>query len=176
MALFTGVQHLCIQYNRPLIYHFWQMFVTRRTPSARPFFIFHVDRSITRIQYIHLLYCTWSFAVVHSLWRRVRNSMDSGEIDDTWWFRTPPFLMAMQGVTALLSRTFCAMAMGDSGTSTLLTRYESMRLRSLGQSERTTARNAIQHERWTYPCYRAVSKEHQRAVGLRLLPNIWKGW
>ena len=35
---------------------------------------------------------------------------------------------------------------------------ESMRLRSLRQSERTTARDPVQHKRWTYPCYMA---EHQ---------------
>ena len=48
------------------------------------------------------------------------------------------------------------LTMGDSGTSTVLTRYESMRLRSLHQSERTTARDPVQHKRWTYPCYRVV--------------------
>ena len=35
------------------------------------------------------------------------------------------------------------LTMGDSGTSTILTRYESMRLRSLHQSERTTARDPV---------------------------------
>ena len=44
--------------------------------------------------------------------------------------------------------------MGDSGTSTVLTRYESMRLRSLRQSERTAARNPVQHKIWTYLCCR----------------------
>ena len=39
------------------------------------------------------------------------------------------------------------LAMGDSGTSTELTQYESMRLRSLRQSERTTARDPVQHKR-----------------------------
>ena len=43
-----------------------------------------------------------------------------------------------------------------------LTRYESMRLRSLRQSERTTVRDPVQHKRWTYPCYRAVNTEHQQ--------------
>ena len=38
----------------------------------------------------------------------------------------------------------------------------SMRLRSLRQSERTTARDPVQHKRWTYPCYMAVNTEHQQ--------------
>ena len=35
---------------------------------------------------------------------------------------------------------------------TVLTRYESMILRSLRQSERTIARDPAQHNKWTYPC------------------------
>ena len=54
------------------------------------------------------------------------------------------------------------LAMGDSGTSTVLTRYDSMRLQSLSPSERTTARYPVQHKRWTYPCYRALNTEHQQ--------------
>ena len=59
------------------------------------------------------------------------------------------------------------LTMGDSGTSTVLIRYESMRLQSLCQSERTTARDPVQHKRWIYPHYRAVNKEHQL---------IWMCW
>ncbi|KAJ4450046.1 hypothetical protein ANN_01453 [Periplaneta americana] len=39
------------------------------------------------------------------------------------------------------------LAMADSGTSTVLTRYASMRLRSLRQSERTTVRDLVQYQR-----------------------------
>ncbi|KAJ4450833.1 hypothetical protein ANN_02264 [Periplaneta americana] len=39
------------------------------------------------------------------------------------------------------------LAMGDSGTSSVLTRYEFMRLRSFHQSERTTARDPVQYQR-----------------------------
>ena len=49
------------------------------------------------------------------------------------------------------------MTMGDSGTSTVLTRYKPLPFRSLRQSERNTARDLIQHRIWTYPCYRAVN-------------------
>ena len=50
-------------------------------------------------------------------------------------------------------RRLTPLEMGDSGTSTILTQYESMQLQSLCQSEKTTARNLVQHYRWTYPCY-----------------------
>ena len=59
-------------------------------------------------------------------------------------------------------RPLAALAMGDSGKSTVLNRYESMRLRSLRQSERTTARDPVEHQIWTYPCYRVVNSEHQQ--------------
>ena len=39
---------------------------------------------------------------------------------------------------------------------------ESVRLRSLCQSERTTARNPVQQKRWTYPYYKAVNTEHHQ--------------
>ena len=39
---------------------------------------------------------------------------------------------------------------------------ESMRLRSLRQSEITTVRDPVQYKRWTQPCYRAVNTEHQQ--------------
>ena len=39
---------------------------------------------------------------------------------------------------------------------------ESVPLRSLRQSERTTTRDPVHHKRWTYPCFRAVNTEHQQ--------------
>ena len=52
--------------------------------------------------------------------------------------------------------------MGISGIFTAITRYESMRLRSLRQNERTTGRDLVQYKRWTYPRYRAVNTKHQQ--------------
>ena len=69
------------------------------------------------------------------------------------------------------------LAMGDSGTSTVLTRYKSMRLRSLCQSERTNASDPVQDKRKNY---RAIGMSIQninkdgRADGVRRLPNIWQ--
>ena len=132
------------------------MFGRRRTPSARPsLLIFRIERPIARIS--HLLCCTGSLAVVLSFWRRDRNLMDSWEDDDTSWYRTPSFFMIMQGVTPPLSWTSCTA--GNSETFTVLNRYESKRLVSLRQSERTTVRDLVQQKKWIYPCYRAVNME-----------------
>ena len=59
-------------------------------------------------------------------------------------------------------RPLVPLAIGDSGTSTILTQYGTMRFRSLRQSERTTVRDPGQHKRWSYPCYRVVDMEHQQ--------------
>ena len=64
------------------------------------------------------------------------------------------------------------LAMKSCGTSTVKTRYKSMRLRSLSQSERTTARDPVQHQRWTYPCYGAINTEHQQRLGLSIRPDF----
>ena len=42
-----------------------------------------------------------------------------------------------------------------------------MRLRYHRRSEGTTARDPVQHKRWTYTCYSAVNTEHQQR---------WKRW
>ena len=87
----------------------------------------------------------------------------SGENDNTWWRRTSSFFMTMQGFIPRCHGPLAPLTMGDAGTSTVVTQYESMRLWYLCQSERTTARDPVQHKRWTYPCYRAVNMEyHQR--------------
>ena len=54
------------------------------------------------------------------------------------------------------------LAMEDSGTSTVLTLYESLRLLSPRQSERTTAKDPVQPKKCAYSCYRAVSTEYQQ--------------
>ena len=116
------------------------MFGRRLTPTARQsLLMFHIDRPKARIS--SSLVLTGYITVVLSLWLRDRNRMDSGESDDTWWYRTPSFFMGMQGVTRCCHGSLAPLAMGDSGTSTVLTRYESMRLWSLRQSEWTTVRS-----------------------------------
>ena len=59
--------------------------------------------------------------------------------------------MTMQGVTPLLLHgPLMQLALEYSGTSAVLIRYESMRLRSPRQSERTTERDSVQHKRWNF--------------------------
>ena len=66
--------------------------------------------------------------------------------------------------------------MGDSGTSTVLARYESMQLRSLRQSGRTTARDRYntrdERIRVVGRAIRKINKDG-RSDGVRLLPNVW---
>ena len=87
-------------------------------------------------------------------------TIDGWELNDFSWQCKNSYRWCCHGLLAKL-------AMGDSGTATVLTGYESMRLRSLRESERITARDPIQHKRWTYPCYRSVNTEHQQR---------WKRW
>ena len=67
--------------------------------------------------------------------------------------------------------------MGDSGTSTVLTRYESMRLRSLHHGERPTERDPVQHRN---EFIRAIGRsiwninKDRHADDVRRLPNIWQ--
>ena len=62
-----------------------------------------------------------------------------------WWHlvvQNPSFFITMQEVTPLLlSWSSCTTGNGRFWNSTILSRYESMRFRSLHQSERTTARD-----------------------------------
>ena len=84
------------------------MFGRRRAPSAgSSLLMFHTDHPIPRISSCLVLYRvprSGSFTLAKR----------SGEKDYTWWYRTPSFLMTMQGVTPLLllSRTSCAAGNG----------------------------------------------------------------
>ena len=82
-----------------------------------------------------------SLAVALSLWRRDHNRMDSGENDDTQFIHDNA-RSHTAAVTDLLRLWQWEILE--------LTRYESMRLRSLRLSERTTARDTVQHKRWIY--------------------------
>ena len=138
------------------------MFGMRRMPLAHPSLLnLHIGRPIIRISLSLVLYRvprSCSFTLAKRSYR-----MDSGENDVTWctephhssWQCKESYRCCCHGPPAPL-------AMGDSGTSTILPRYESMWLRSLHQSERTTARDSVHQKRWTYPCFRAVNKELQQ--------------
>ena len=117
--------------------------------------------------------CTESHAVVLSLWRRDRNRMDSGENDDTRWYRTLTFFMTLQEVTPYCHGPFAPLVMRDTETATVFTRYESMLLRSLRKSERTIARDPVQDKRYSGQSIRNINKD-ERTDGVWYLPNFWK--
>ena len=72
---------------------------------------------------------------------------------------TPSFFMTMQGITLLLlSRSSCAAGIGDSVTSTVLTRA----IMISSPNWNNHCEGPLQHKRWTYPCSRAVNTEHQQ--------------
>jgi hypothetical protein len=54
------------------------------------------------------------------------------------------------------------LAIGDTGTSTILTRYVSVRVSCLRQNERTTAWDTLQHKREDYSCCKVVTCGHQQ--------------
>jgi hypothetical protein len=58
------------------------------------------------------------------------------------------------------------LAMGDAGTSTIFTWYESMQLWSLRQNERTTVRDTLQHERRLFDIFHKFGRRWY----------IWRGW
>ena len=77
------------------------------------------------------------------------------------WYRITSFFMTIkESYRCCCHRSLALLAMGDSRT--ILTQYESMQLRSLHQSERTTVRDPVQLKRWTYLWYRAVNTEHNQ--------------
>ena len=111
MALFTGVQHLCT------------FIIVAPSPFAKCFegvvhhqrlhlcWCFRIDRPIERISSSLVLY--WVPRSGSFILAKRSNSMDSWENErDSEVQNPPPFLMTMQGVTPLLSRTSCAAGSG----------------------------------------------------------------
>ena len=99
-----------------------------------------------------------------------------------WWtahghlvLQNSIFFNIVQGLTPLLlSWTSCAAANGRFWNIHVLIRYESLRLRSLRQSERTTARDPVQRRCEFIPALRRsmqnINKDG-RADGVRRLPK-----
>ena len=119
---------------------------------------------------------TGALTVVLSLWQRDHNHMDSYRMSTMDVPESPSAsdarVFVRSGVT-----TYTFMK-NDGIQYHQLSSFspESMRLRSLRQSERTTMRDPVQHKRWTYPCYRAVNTKHKQdgcAVGVRYTIQIF---
>ena len=143
------------------------MFGRYRTPPARPsLLMFRIDRHIARLSSSLVLYRVprgssftlakrFVIAWTHIEWVR-------------WMFQSFP-LPAAQEVRDSSSVTPCIDMKNDAVLYHQVSSFspESMRLRSLRQSERTTARDPVQHKRWIYPWYRAVNIE---------LKQRWTHW
>ena len=143
------------------------MFGRRQTLWACPsLLMFHIDWPVARISSSLVLYQVspqWFFHF-------------GEEIVITWthigwvrWMYQNLSLPAAQEVRDSSSVIPCIVMKNDEVLYHQLSSFspESIRLRSLCQSERTTAKNPVQHKRWTYPCYRAVSMEQQQR---------WRRW
>ena len=93
-----------------------------------------------------------------------------GENDNTWWYRTPSFLMTMQGATPqLLSWTFCA-----AGNGRFWNIHRTHPIHSSPEWKNHVS-GTVQNKRWTYPCYRVVNMEPTKMdmlMVVQCLPNI----
>ena len=117
---------------------------------------------------LHLNFlCRWSLSSVTNLiWRFPKNF--------TSWTRNPLEMYGSYRVSTVDVPEFpianCArgvtpcIVMKNDGVLHQVSTFspESMRLWSLCQSERTTARDLVQHKRLTYPCSWALNTEHQQ--------------
>ena len=160
-----GTTFMYLQYSRPpppLFITFYQMFRRCRTPSARPsLLMFRIDRPTARISSSRVLYR--SLPLVLSLWQRDYNHKDSYRVS-TKDFPESPIAMAQEVHDSSTCLTPCIVMKNDGVLYHQESSFypESMRLRSFRQSEWTIARDPVQHKRLTYPCYRAVNREHQQ--------------
>ena len=174
-----GTTFMYLQYSRsPLFITFCQMFGKRHTPSAHSsLWMFRTDSLIARISSSLVLYRvprSTSFTLAN------RSQSSSAQEKTTILGGTESYHSSWK--CKYLHRCCChgplvPLATGHSGTSTLLTRYRSMWLRSFRQSERTTARTRyntrdelIHAIGWSI---RNINKDG-RADGVRCLPNIWQ--
>ena len=102
-----------LQYSRPPYFHLLQSFwkATYVVSASKFVGVLHWPPSTTDnlISYVVPDPSQWCF----HLGEEIAIVQRSGEDDDTWWYRTLSFFMAMQDVTPLLlSRTFCAAGNG----------------------------------------------------------------
>ena len=138
----------------PLFTASLQMFGKRPTPSARPSLLtFRIDRPIARISSSLMLYRAPCSGSRLSLLRRYCNRMNSYRVSTVDVPESPIASGTSNGVTP------CT-AMKNDGV--LYHHSVASRLHSLRQSERTIARDPLQHKRLTYPCYRSVNTKHQQ--------------
>ena len=112
-----------------------------------------IDRPVARINSSLVLY-----RVPHS----GSFTLNSGENDDTWWYRTPSFFITIQGVTPLLSRTSCAAGNGRFWNIHHTHPIWDHVITISSSKRKNYCEGTGANKRWTYPCYRAVNTKHQQ--------------
>ena len=161
MALFTGVQHLCmyLQYSRPsLIYNLFQIFGRRHTPSVRPpVSMFRIDRPITRISSSFMLYR--ALAVVLSLWRRNRNRMDTYRVNAV----NVPESLIVSGARSPWQQQRCdSLHCHEEWWGSVPSYVVVFSWVHKDHDLFAKVKEPVQRKKWTYPCYRVVNTEHQQ--------------
>ena len=125
-------------------------FISCAVPGPSQWFFFHFGKEIV-IAWTHIRWVRWMFQILPlPMAQEVRDS-SSGV--------TPCIVMKNDGVLYHQVLSFSP---------------ESMWLQSLCQSERTTARNLMQHKRWIYLCYRITLTKIDALTVYWCLPNIWQ--
>ena len=157
MALFTGAQRLCIfGIVDPLICHLLpNVWKALNTISMSIFVDVPYWLPCSTEKFISCVACV---IVVLSLWQRDCNCMDSGENDDTWWYRTPSFFLTMQGVRPLLL-LWTSYTAGNGGFWNIHHTHPiwDHAITISSPKWKTAARDPVQHKSWTYPCFRERS-------------------
>ena len=152
MAIFTGIQHLCT-FNKvaPTICHLLpKVWKASYTISMFIFVDVHTDCPVAWISLSLVLYQiprSGSFTLAERSQSHGLTSEEYGgcyRISHYQRSKSNGVSWRMLGVNEVSSFS-----------------PESMRFRSLRQSERITAREPVQHNRCTYMCYRAMNTEHQ---------------
>ena len=179
MASLAGIQHLCtFNIVKPLIYHpFPNVWKVSYTISA-PIFVdvpFWPPHSTDKFIF-HLLCCTGSIAVLISLCREDRNRMDSGENNGTWWYRTPSFVMTIQGVTPLLSRTSCATGNERFWNIHLTHPIWLHAITTYSPKWKNHYENPVHHKRWSYPCQYGTSINMDTLIVYDAFQTFGKRW
>ena len=103
--------------------------------------------------------------------------MLSGTAWSNWWHRPHPSSWQCKGSHRCCHGPLVPLAMGDSGTSTIFTWYESMVIMISLPKWKNHCEEPSITQRWIYTCYRVVNTEHHEdgcADGERHLPNIWQ--
>ena len=168
MVLFTGVQNFYLQYScpSPLVYsllpNVWTAVYTISTSifADVPYWLpYSTDKFFSCVVPCPSHWFFYFGEEILIAWTHEKQTLGGTESHYSSW-QCKASHLCCHGALALL-------AMGDSGTSTVLTRYESTWLWYLHHNERTTVRDPVQHKRWTYLSYHHHHHHHHQCSAQR---------